>query len=78
MGVTDNLLRRVSEHRSEISKGFTQQYKVHYLVYYEVYDNPLVAIEREKQIKSWSRKRKDKLIRNFNPSLNDLYEMILK
>lgn len=78
VGVTDNLLSRINEHKNEIIKGFTQKYKVHYFIYYETCDHPLIAIEREKQIKSWSRKRKDQLIYKFNPALIDLYDSISK
>lgn len=73
VGVTNNLVRRVWEHKNNLVKGFTQKYKVYYLVYYEVFVSPQEAIEREKQIKSWSRKRKDQLIIQFNPKLEDLF-----
>lgn len=75
-GVSNNLTRRVWEHKQGLAKGFTQKYKLHYLVYYEVFNDPKAAIEREKQIKSWSRNSKDKLILKSNPSLEDLYEKI--
>lgn len=76
-GVTNNLKRRVWEHKQDIVKGFTQKYRVHDLVYYEIFNDIKSAIEREKQIKSWSRERKDKLIRQFNPELKDLYKQII-
>jgi len=84
-GVTDNLVRRVYEHKQSLRsgdlknnlvKGFTQRYYLHDLLYYEVFDNPTFAIEREKQIKGWVRKKKDELIVKFNPELKDLYEDI--
>ena len=78
VGITNNLVRRVWEHRNNLAKGFTQKYNLYYLLYYEVFDNPKDAIEREKQIKSWSRKRKDQLIREFNHKLEDLYESLTK
>lgn len=78
IGVTNNLLRRVWEHKNDLVKGFTQRYKVHYLVYYEVIAGPQEAIEREKQIKSWSRKRKNNLIVQYNPKLEDLFITLTK
>ena len=77
VGVTSNLIRRVWQHKQDLIKGFTQMYQVHYLVYYEIFDNPTSAIEREKQIKSWSRRKKDELILKFNPKLIDLYDKII-
>ena len=77
-GVTNDLVRRVYEHKHHLDKsGFTSQYNVEYLVYYEATENPISAIEREKQIKGWNRKRKMKLIESKNPNWNDLYEKIL-
>ena len=59
-GVTDDLARRVYEHKHHLYPGsFTSQYNVEYLVYYEATDNPISAIEREKQIKGWNRKKKN-------------------
>lgn len=76
-GITDNLIRRVWEHRSDLVKGFSQKYQVHSLLYYEVFEDPESAIEREKQIKSWNRKRKEELITKFNPGLVDIYNDII-
>ena len=77
-GVTNNLARRVYEHKYHLDKkSFTSQYNVENLVYYEVTDNPEAAIAREKQIKGWNRKRKEKLIESKNPEWADLYEAIL-
>jgi len=77
-GVTDDLVRRVYEHKHHLDKkSFTSRYNVEYLMYYEVTDNPISAIEREKQIKGWNRKRKIKLIESKNPNWFDLYESIL-
>jgi putative endonuclease len=77
-GVTNDLVRRVSEHRQEMDPhSFTAKYRVHKLVYYESTSNVLSAIEREKQIKSWSRKRKNALIEQRNPNWEDLYQTIL-
>ena len=58
IGVTTDLLRRIYEHKNKLVKGFTQKYNVDRLVYYEVCDNVIGAIEREKQIKKWSRKKR--------------------
>lgn len=76
-GVTDNLIKRVWQHRNNLVKGFSQRYHLHNLLYYEVFSDPNSAIEREKQIKGWIRKKKDKLIIKFNPELKDLYEKII-
>ena len=75
-GVTSDLIRRVYEHKSKLVKGFTQKYNVDRLVYYEACANIVVAIEREKQIKAWSRKKKDDLINALNPEWDDLYRSL--
>ena len=71
--VTNDLKRRVYEHRNKVVPGFTAKYNVKKLVYYEVYDDPQYAITREKQIKSGSRKKKLDLISSFNPDWRDLW-----
>ncbi len=77
-GVTRNLVRRVYEHRHELAEGsFTARYKIHKLVYYEVAGDVRTAIEREKQIKSWSRARKNQCVESMNPQWKDLYDSIL-
>ena len=77
-GVTNDLVRRVYEHKNHLDKGsFTAQYNVDRLVYYEVTSDVASAIEREKQIKGWNRKRKEKLIEAKNPNWMDLYDKIL-
>ena len=77
-GVTNDLVRRVYEHKNHLDKGsFTSRYNVENLVYYEVTSNVEAAIEREKQIKGWNRKRKNKLIESKNPNWDDLYENLL-
>ena len=77
-GVTRDLLRRVYEHKNHLDKGsFTDRYNIEYLVYFESTSDVTAAIEREKQIKGWNRKRKDKLIASKNPNWDDLYERIL-
>ena len=72
-GVTNDLVRRVYEHKNKLVVGFTQKYNVDRLVYFEVCSSIVVAIEREKQIKGWSRKKKQDLINTLNPEWNDLY-----
>jgi len=73
-GVTNDLARRVFEHREKITKGFTRQYDVTRLVYYETYDAPDTAIAREKRLKRWNREWKIQAIEAFNPEWQDLYE----
>ena len=76
-GVTNDLLRRVYEHKNHLDKSsFTARYNVEDLVYFEVSANIESAIEREKQIKSWNRKHKNKLIESKNPNWEDLYKRI--
>lgn len=75
-GVTNNLLRRVWEHKEKVVEGFTQKYNARDLVYYEVFETPNDAIRREKQIKSWSRTRKEQLVSSLNPTRKDLYPEI--
>ena len=77
-GVTNDLARRVYEHRNHLDKtSFTAQYNIDKLVYFEAISSSRAAIEREKQIKSWSRKKKDSLIESKNSNWQDLYESIL-
>ena len=71
-GVTNNLIRRVREHKQKLNDGFTKRYNVTKLVYYEMFDNPHNAIKREKQIKAGSRKKKIELIEKINPEWKDL------
>ena len=76
--VIKDLVRRVYEHRTHAdSNGFTARYHATKLVYYEYTTDVKAAIEREKQIKSWNRKRKDELIDSMNPERKDLYQDIL-
>ena len=78
-GVTNNLPRRIYEHKNCLDKkSFTSRYHVHKLVYYECTGDVTAAIEREKQIKGWNRDRKNKLITTKNPQWLDLYESILE
>ncbi len=75
-GVTSNLVKRVYQHRENTFPGFTKKYRVHKLVYFEVFDDIRNAIIREKQIKDGPRQRKRKLIQAMNPEWKDLYEKI--
>jgi putative endonuclease len=71
-GVTNNLTRRVYEHRQKLVPGFTQKYNSTKLVYFEETNDVLSAIAREKQLKKWRREWKKNLITGFNPNLDDL------
>jgi putative endonuclease len=73
-GVTNDIDRRASEHKSKELAGFTRRYNITRLVHVEVYDSPSDAIAREKQIKRWNRKKKLDLIRSENPTWRDLSE----
>ena len=78
IGVTNSLRRRIHEHKEHIDPmSFTSRYHVDNLVYYEIFSDSLTAIEREKQLKSWIRKRKDQLIESVNPMWDDLYSSIV-
>ena len=77
-GITRDLIHRVYEHKNKLDpNSFTAKYDVHKLVYYESTSDVDSAIQREKQIKSWNRKRKNKLVESKNPSWEDLYNTIL-
>ena len=78
IGMTNNLIRRVTEHKNHRRKGFTSHYNVTKLVYYEVATTAYSAILREKQLKKWSRVKKESLIDSMNPKHNDLYNDILE
>lgn len=73
IGVTNDLVRRVHEHREKLVAGFTKKYNLDKLVYYEVLEDIEQAILREKQLKGGSREKKIELIERMNPSWNDLY-----
>ena len=74
IGVTNDLKRRLYEHKNELVEGFTKKYKVHKLVYFEEYSDIDNAIAREKQLKKWKRDKKNALVETQNPNLNDLGE----
>lgn len=77
VGVTDNLAQRVFQHKNDLVEGFTKKYGVHNLVYYEQHQDINEATLREKQIKKWKRYWKIKLINQFNPNWDDLYEKVI-
>ncbi len=72
IGVTNDLLRRVSEHKTGQIDGFTKKYGVKKLVYYETYNSIKTAIAREKQLKRWRREKKNALIESFNPNWEEI------
>ena len=74
VGVTNNLERRLYEHRNHLVEGFTQKYNVNKLVHYECTSDAIAAIEREKQIKGWTRAKKNALVESDNPQWRDLSE----
>jgi len=76
--MTNNLQRRVYEHRNKLLEGFTKRYNLTQLVYYESTNDVMAAIAREKQLKGWTRAKKLALISGFNPTWRDLDEEILK
>ena len=75
--MTNDLVRRIYEHKSKAVPGFTSRYGVDRLVWFECYDDPLTAIAREKQIKKWRRDWKIALIEEDNPHWDDLYAEIM-
>ena len=74
IGITNSLIRRVYEHKNDLTEGFTKKYKVRNLVFYERFDDVKSAIRHEKQLKQWNRKWKIELIEKDNPEWKDLYE----
>ena len=76
IGVTNDLKRRIHEHKEKINKGFTSKYNVDRLVYYEIFESIGDAIYREKQLKKWKRNWKIQTIEDFNPCWSDLYDNI--
>ena len=74
VGVTNDLVRRVHEHKNGVNPGFTKKYRVKRLVYFEEFRSIRVAIAREKELKGWIRSRKIELIERHNPTWEDLAE----
>ena len=77
IGVTNNLERRLFEHKNELVDGFTKRYHVHKLVYFEQTGDVNAAIAREKQLKGWTRSRKNELVETMNPEWADLFDTLL-
>ena len=76
IGVTNDIIRRVAEHKAKINKGFTYKYNCDKLVYYEIFNLMTDAIAREKQLKNWKRAWKNELVIAFNPEWDDLSQQI--
>jgi putative endonuclease len=77
IGVTNDLVRRIYEHKNKLVKGFTEKYNVNKLVYFEATESIVSAIEREKQLKAGSRQKKINLINKMNPKWEDLFNTII-
>ena len=78
VGITNDIARRVLEHKNNVNKkSFTARYNVHKLVYMEIYENPEYAIMREKQIKCWNRNKKKDLIESMNPDWLDMFDYLM-
>ncbi len=77
IGVTSDLVKRIWQHKNHVVSGFTQEYEVYQLVYFEQLDDMENAITREKVLKQWNRAWKIRLIEQVNPNWNDLYDDIV-
>jgi len=77
VGITNDLVRRVWEHKNDVVEGFTRDHSLKNLVWYEVHEDPMVAISREKLIKKWHRDWKVNRIQEMNPRWEDLYSKII-
>ena len=77
IGVTNNLSRRMYEHKNKLIEGFSHKYGLSKLVYYEYFDSEEKAILREKQLKRYNRNWKKDLIESFNPDWKDLYDIVV-
>jgi len=71
-GITNDLARRMYEHRHKLVRGFTEKYNINKLIYYQEFNRPQDAISAEKRIKGWTRKKKIELIKSINPAFEDL------
>lgn len=78
VGVTNDLIRRAYEHRTDAVKGFTSRYHIHLLVWFECYDDPLTAIGRERGLKKWRHDWKVNLVEKTNPEWVDLFESLAR
>ncbi len=74
IGVTSNLERRLYEHKNKLADGFTKKYNIHKLVYFDSTNDVRAAIEKEKQLKGWTRAKKNALVESVNPQWRDLSE----
>ena len=72
IGITNNLQRRIYEHKHKLVEGFTSKYNLNKLIYFETFEDSLLAITREKELKKWRREKKDELIMEINPNWKDL------
>ena len=77
IGVTNDMARRMAEHKSECVDGFTKRYHIHKLVYFEKYADISAAIRREKQLKKWTREKKNALITSKNPAFDDISQSFI-
>ena len=77
IGVASHLIQRVWQHKQDLVEGFTKRYGVHFLVYYEMHEEVLAAIQRKKQLKKWNRQWKINLIEKMNPAWKDLWEELV-
>ncbi len=78
IGMTNDLERRIYEHKNKIFEGFSKKYNINKLIYYEFTNDVNAAIRREKEIKKWRREKKNKLIESMNPEWRDLVEKLIK
>ena len=78
IGVTNNLVRRIYEHKNKIIDGFSAKYSLEKLVNYQIYNDEITAKQREKNLKNWKRNWKKDLIETINPTWKDLYDEIIK
>jgi putative endonuclease len=76
VGITNDIVRRIYEHRIKAVRGFTSKYNITRLVWFEIHDDPISAISREKKLKKWKRAWKVQLVETQNPQWNDLHESI--
>ncbi|HDR16265.1 MAG TPA: GIY-YIG nuclease family protein [Desulfobacteraceae bacterium] len=77
VGVTNNLIRRIDEHRNKVVKGFTEKFNAYKLVYFEETSDIGSALAREKEIKKWRREKKNELVHSVNPEWKDLWSELL-
>jgi putative endonuclease len=78
VGFTNDIIRRIIEHKNDLGCKFTRKYKLKHLIYFEQCENVYRMMEREKEIKGWRREKKDNLIKSVNPNLNDLSDKLFK